>query len=65
MSCKFANRNLKANIATAIAWGKPCHESIGYTEDEFIELLNLALDRIKYLESVLEENNLQYTMTDW
>lgn len=45
--------------------GKPCHESIGYTEDEFIELLNLALDRIKYLESVLEENNVQYTMTDW
>ena len=48
----FEQQKLKKDISTAIAWGMPDNESIGYTNTELIRLLSRALKYIKYLESL-------------
>ncbi len=59
------NRTLKYDIRQAIAWGVPDKESFGYTPTEFTRILHKALKRIEYLESVIKENGIQFTQTDW
>ncbi len=43
-------KDLKARIRTAIAWGVPDQESIGYSATEFVNLLSEALREIERLE---------------
>ena len=58
-------RNLKRDIGSAIAWGVPCKESLGYSAAEFTSLLNKAKIRIEQLESILNAYNIQFPQTDW
>lgn len=58
-------RNLKKELNTAIAWGMPDSECTGYTHTELVDLLSKSLKRIKYLESVLDDNKILYTHTDF
>jgi hypothetical protein len=41
---------LKYDINMAISWGSPDRDSIGYSHDEFIQLLSRALNKINWLE---------------
>jgi hypothetical protein len=46
---------LKKEIRTAIAWGIPDIESIGYTPTMLVGILGNALSYIEYLESKIPE----------
>ena len=52
--------NLKRDIRTAIAWGAPNSECVGYTSTEFIKLLNKSLKYIEHLEETLDQSNIKY-----
>ena len=42
-------------MSTAIAWGRPCHESTGMTHGEFIALLREASTLVKELASLIPQ----------
>jgi hypothetical protein len=52
--------NLAQKIDTAMAWGRPDNESLGYTANEFIKLLYECKQEINRLERILIRNEIPY-----